>query len=42
MSDLLAKYNRQGPRYTSYPPVPFWKNAPSESEWIDHLKLVYS
>lgn len=42
MSDLLAKYNRQGPRYTSYPPVPFWKNAPSESEWIGHLKSVYS
>lgn len=42
MSDLLAKYNRQGPRYTSYPPVPFWKNAPSESEWIDHLKVIYN
>lgn len=42
MSDLLAKYNRQGPRYTSYPPVPFWKNAPGESEWIGHLKSVYS
>lgn len=42
MSDLLAKYNRQGPRYTSYPPVPFWKNAPDESEWINHLKVVYS
>ncbi len=42
MSDLLAKYNRQGPRYTSYPPVPFWKNAPSESEWVGHLKSVYS
>lgn len=42
MSDLLAKYNRQGPRYTSYPPVPFWKNAPGESEWINHLKVVYS
>lgn len=42
MSDLLEKYNRQGPRYTSYPPVPFWKNAPSEVLWIDHLKKVYS
>jgi oxygen-independent coproporphyrinogen-3 oxidase len=42
MNDLLAKYNRQGPRYTSYPPVPFWKNAPDESEWINHLKLIYS
>lgn len=42
MSDLLAKYNRQGPRYTSYPPVPFWKNAPGETLWIEHLKAVYS
>lgn len=42
MNDLLAKYNRPGPRYTSYPPVPFWKNAPGESEWINHLKLIYS
>ena len=42
MNDLLEKYNRPGPRYTSYPPVPFWKNAPDESEWINHLKMVYS
>ena len=42
MSDLLEKYNRQGPRYTSYPPVPFWKNTPSEALWINHLKSVYS
>lgn len=41
MSDLLVKYNRQGPRYTSYPPVPFWKNAPDESQWINHLKATY-
>ena len=42
MSGLLEKYNRQGPRYTSYPPVPFWKNTPSETSWINHLKSVYS
>jgi oxygen-independent coproporphyrinogen-3 oxidase len=24
--ELLARYNRPGPRYTSYPPVPFWDN----------------
>jgi oxygen-independent coproporphyrinogen-3 oxidase len=42
MKTLLAKYNRAGPRYTSYPPVPFWKNTPNEVEWISHLKTVYS
>jgi len=31
---LLKKYNIPGPRYTSYPTVPFWKNNPlSETEW---------
>ncbi len=25
--DLLEKYDVQGPRYTSYPPAPFWKNG---------------
>lgn len=38
---LLAKYNRPGPRYTSYPPVPFWSGAPKEDQWIGHLKTVY-
>ncbi|MBC7714720.1 MAG: oxygen-independent coproporphyrinogen III oxidase [Rhizobacter sp.] len=41
MNDLVKKYNRQGPRYTSYPPVPFWKNAPVETSWISHLKESY-
>ena len=42
MSDLLKKYNRQGPRYTSYPPVPFWKNTPTSGDWITHLKKIYN
>ncbi|MFA6237998.1 MAG: oxygen-independent coproporphyrinogen III oxidase [Bacteriovorax sp.] len=41
MSELIQKYNRPGPRYTSYPPVPFWSNRPSESEWICNLKTNY-
>ncbi len=41
LNDLIKKYNRPGPRYTSYPPVPFWNNAPSEGEWITHLKNTY-
>lgn len=41
-NELLLKYNRPGPRYTSYPPVPFWKGAPDEAMWIGHLKTIYS
>lgn len=39
--NLINKYNRPGPRYTSYPPVPFWEGAPSISEWLNHLKVQY-
>ncbi len=28
MQALIKKYNVPGPRYTSYPTVPFWKNNP--------------
>lgn len=32
---LIEKYNVPGPRYTSYPTVPFWKNDPLEvSDWV--------
>lgn len=41
MNDLIAKYNRPAPRYTSYPPVPYWSQMPSEAEWISHLKNSY-
>ncbi len=32
-SELLAKYDKVGPRYTSYPTAPEWKTDFSESEW---------
>lgn len=38
MSDLYKKYDVQGPRYTSYPPVPFWENKPSEKQWFTHVE----
>jgi oxygen-independent coproporphyrinogen-3 oxidase len=46
LKDLIRKYNVPGPRYTSYPTVPFWKNNPlSQKEWLlsieknqDHFK----
>jgi oxygen-independent coproporphyrinogen-3 oxidase len=37
-SKLLQKYNVAGPRYTSYPTVPYWETSPTESQWVDALK----
>lgn len=31
--DLIRKYNRPVPRYTSYPTVPFWENNVTEKDW---------
>lgn len=40
---LIQKYNVPGPRYTSYPTVPFWKNATlTETEWMDTVHLNYN
>ena len=33
-SDLLKKYNVPGPRYTSYPTVPYWSENPTADEWV--------
>ena len=39
MKELISKYNVPGPRYTSYPTVPFWKNPElNESEWIKTIQ----
>lgn len=40
MSDysfLLKKYNVPGPRYTSYPTVPYWETNPTEEQWISSI-----
>jgi len=34
---LVAKYDVAGPRYTSYPTVPYWDAAPSAAQWIEHI-----
>lgn len=34
---LIAKYDIAGPRYTSYPTVPYWENSPSERQWLEHI-----
>jgi oxygen-independent coproporphyrinogen III oxidase len=40
--ELIRKYDIPGPRYTSYPTVPFWKNDPlSTEEWINSLRKNY-
>ena len=40
--EMIAKYDQQAPRYTSYPPVPFWSGPPSEEMWFDHLNQQYN
>lgn len=38
VKNLIQKYNIPGPRYTSYPTVPFWKNDNlSIPEWIQTI-----
>lgn len=37
-TELLAKYDIPGPRYTSYPTVPYWQRAPTQEEWMTHLE----
>jgi len=34
---LIAKYDVAGPRYTSYPTVPYWEATPSAEQWISHI-----
>lgn len=41
IKELVEKYNRPGPRYTSYPPVPYWRNCPTSEQWIEHVKQSY-
>lgn len=43
MNTLIQKYNVPGPRYTSYPTVPFWDNSTfSETAWIRNLRRAFS
>ncbi len=40
-ADLINKYDVPGPRYTSYPPVPFWESPPSAEEWFAHIEKSF-
>lgn len=37
--DLVRKYDRAGPRYTSYPTAPHFSEAFSRADWEDHIAL---
>src|SRR3972149_4973081 len=38
---LINKYNVAGPRYTSYPTVPYWEKSPSVEEWKEEMKSSF-
>jgi oxygen-independent coproporphyrinogen-3 oxidase len=41
--DLLFKYNTPGPRYTSYPTVPYWqKTPPGEAKWKELVQDAFT
>lgn len=43
LSQLLSKYNTPGPRYTSYPTVPFWDEAKfSKNEWLKTFRTSFN
>jgi len=37
MEKLINKYDRPGPRYTSFPALPFWKNNLTTDMWVEHI-----
>ncbi len=41
-TQLLRKYNVPGPRYTSYPTVPYWEDAPDETSWKHHVAQAFT
>ena len=42
MQNLISKYNIPGPRYTSYPTVPYWdEEGIPYSEWIHSVKRSF-
>ncbi len=41
-TDLLLKWNRPVPRYTSYPTVPFWKDHLDVPRWKDAFRVRFS
>lgn len=40
-NSLIKKYNVAGPRYTSYPTVPYWESSPTLDNWKEHIKKSF-
>ncbi|MEW6467654.1 MAG: oxygen-independent coproporphyrinogen III oxidase [Bacteroidota bacterium] len=40
-SELIKKYNVAGPRYTSYPTVPYWTTPPTPEEWKNKVQRSF-
>lgn len=40
-TELIKKYNVPGPRYTSYPTVPYWDRSPSIREWENEVHSCF-
>src|ERR1039457_4932457 len=41
--ELIRKYNVAGPRYTSYPTVPYWEDGKFDLEqWKEKVKKTFS
>ena len=38
---LIQKYNKPIPRYTSFPPVPYWHDVPSSKTWLESVFSGY-
>ena len=36
-SHFFQKYDVPGPRYTSYPTVPYWADSPTQDQWIQRI-----
>lgn len=41
-AELVKKYSRQAPRYTSYPTVPLWENKLDSAEWSSLVKKAFT
>lgn len=42
MTSLISKYNIPGPRYTSYPTVPYWdRKKPGIEQWTGEVKNAF-
>ena len=41
-TNLIQKYNIPGPRYTSYPTVPYWDDNFDYDSWESTFKLAYN